>query len=130
MTIDLKKISGTSNKMQNHETKENSIIRLTLSGWSCSQIEVLEISSRTISKTLKFYNKFLLIPSPPKKGRPLKLNSEVMEIVEMETLHSPRQSLAILSNKIGSEHEIDLGEATFFRTRHLLRLAELIKLLF
>jgi hypothetical protein len=71
-----------------------------------------------------------LILSSPKKGRPLKLNSEVLEIAEMETLHSPQQSLAILSNKIGSEHEIDLAEATLSRTRRLLRLSGLTKLLF
>jgi hypothetical protein len=51
----------------------------------------------------------------------LKLNSEVLKIVEIETLPSPKKSFESLSNKIQNEHEIHLGDSTISGARHLLR---------
>jgi hypothetical protein len=46
--------------------------------------------SKTISKTLKFYDQFQLIPSPPQKGTRLKLNFEAWKIAEIEPFCSPK----------------------------------------
>jgi hypothetical protein len=77
--------------------------------------------SKTISKTLKFYNQFQLIPSPPQKGTHLKLNYEAWKIVEIETFCSQKKSLESLSNKIQTNMKIDLDDSTISQARHLLR---------